>query len=59
MLLYNTNTIVNALTATPSEGGQPSATGEREAGTTINYLLYGLLGLLLIGGIIFVIRKLN
>lgn len=54
MLEYNTNTVVAALSRPVEEGGvkNPRST----AGT---FILYGLLGLLLVGGFLLVARKVN
>ncbi|MCB0678510.1 MAG: zinc ABC transporter substrate-binding protein [Saprospiraceae bacterium] len=52
MLRYNTETIVTALKAEPR-----TASGEEPA--QANYWLWGAIGLLLIGGFVFVIRKLS
>lgn len=53
MLTYNTNTIVKALTKEKAA----APTTEGEDGKDTNFLLYGILGALLIGGFLLVARK--
>ena len=56
MLMHNTSTIVRALSSTTPIETVPT---EKETNTTSNYWLFGILGLLLIGGFGFIFSKLN
>ena len=53
MLRHNTETIVAALTDTTT----PDTAAEAEDGTVINYILWGILGLVLVGGFVFVAKN--
>ena len=57
MIRHNTNTIVGALSSNASAS---SHTHEMEEGNTkSNLILYGIIGLILLGGMLFVIKKLS
>ncbi|MCB0598664.1 MAG: zinc ABC transporter substrate-binding protein [Lewinellaceae bacterium] len=56
MLEYNTNTIVAALSRSAEERGIATAGKRPGAG---RFVLYGLLGLLLVGGFLLVARRMN
>ncbi|MEM9919589.1 MAG: zinc ABC transporter substrate-binding protein [Bacteroidota bacterium] len=58
MMRYNTNTIVEALKGQLT-GGFDKIAKQEDAQPSNSFLLYGLLGLFLLVGIIFVARKIN
>ena len=59
MIKQNTNTIVNGLTKNISENKNDDAYGTSETSTSSNMILYGIIGLILLGGMLFLIKKLS
>ena len=61
MLKYNTDVIVEALSRTPGSTPKDNDTNqtEGEASSNNNLLMYGILGLLFLGGFFFVYRNMN
>ena len=61
MLKYNTDVIVGALSRTPGSTPKDNDTNqtEGEASSNNNLLMYGILGLLFLGGFFFVYRNMN
>lgn len=58
MIKYNTNTIVEALTKEKDQSKNSAAKAPSDDGNN-SYLLYGLLGVILIGGFLMVFKKMN
>lgn len=57
MIRHNTNTIVNGLTGNIDEAASDEAV--KDGSKQSNLILYGLMGLLLLGGMLFLIKKLS